>query len=70
MNRSTDFISVKDMMELMGTTRYTTAWKRHKSIREAISPGKKGLTVKEYCKYEGYSEEEINLLLNRGNGSK
>lgn len=63
MNRGKDFLSVKQLMVLMGTNCYNSAWKRHKTIREAILPKKKGLTLTEYCEYEGYSIDQIKNLL-------
>ena len=46
-------------MTLMGTVHYNTAQVRHKAIRDSIMPGKKGLTIREYCKAEGYEFEEV-----------
>jgi hypothetical protein len=63
MNRGKDFLSVKQLMILMGTNCYNSAWKRHKAIREAIKPNKKALTISEYCNFEGYDKQEINKIL-------
>jgi hypothetical protein len=63
MNRGKDFLSVKQLMVLMGTDCYNSAWKRHKAIREAISPGKRALTVTEYAHFEGMEEAEIHRIL-------
>lgn len=63
MNRGKDFLSVKQLMVLMGTNCYNSAWKRHKAIREAIKSGKKALTLEEYCQFEGYEIVEITALL-------
>lgn len=49
------FLSIKDLQHLMGTQWYNSAQKRHKAIREAIRPGKKDLTIREYCEFMGAS---------------
>lgn len=57
------YLTPQDLAVLMGTTRMNTAWARHKTIREAIKPGKISLTIKEYCEFEGDNfSEVINLL--------
>ncbi len=53
MNQGPMFLSIKDLQKLMGTQWYNSAQKRHKAIREAIRPGKKDLTIREYCEYAG-----------------
>ena len=65
MNQGPHFLSIKDLMTLMGTNNYNSAFKRHKAIRDAIKPGKKGLTVREYCEYEGYEVAEVMGILGR-----
>ena len=63
MNRGKDFLSVKDLMVLMGTNCYNSAWKRHKAIREAIGLGMKSLLIRDYCEFEGMDEEQIRRIL-------
>ena len=65
MNRGKDFLSVKDLMILMGTAHYNSAWIRHKAIREAIGGNKRSLTVLEYCKFEGLTKEYVEKILGR-----
>lgn len=57
------FLSIKDMMKLMGTENYHSAFKRHKSIRDAIKKGKRGLLIQEFCDYEGFQFEAIWKLI-------
>jgi hypothetical protein len=40
--------------------------RRHKKIREAILPGKRSLTIKEYCAFEGCDLAEIWAILRPG----
>lgn len=63
MNKGRHFLTIKDLMVLMGTENYNSAFKRHKAIREAIAPGKKGLTIKEYCEFECYDQQEIMEMI-------
>lgn len=63
MNRSEEFVSVRDLQRLMGTNSYHSAVRRHKKIREAILPGKRSLTLQEYCTYEGCQYAEIRAIL-------
>lgn len=51
------------MMKLMGTENYHSAFKRHKSIRDAIKKGKRGLLIQEFCDYEGFQFEAIWKLI-------
>ncbi len=67
MNRGKDFLSVKDLMILMGTDCYNSAWKRHKAIREAIRPGMRSLLISDYCEFEGMREELLIGILGKGN---
>lgn len=56
------FLTVKDLMLLLGITKYENARKKHKQIRDALSTGtrsKRLLTIKEYCDYELVSISEI-----------
>ena len=43
----------------MGTEVRNSAYKYHRSIRDAIQPGKKCLTILEYCEYSGLNYEHI-----------
>jgi hypothetical protein len=63
MNKSPEFLSVRDLQRLMGTTSYHSAVRRHKKIREAILPGKRSLTLQEYCNFEGCQYAEIWAIL-------
>lgn len=63
MNRGKGFLSVKELMILMGTNCYNSAWKRHKAIREAISPNSKSLTLVDYCDFEGVKIEHVQDLI-------
>lgn len=67
MNRAPEFLSVRDLMRLMGTPHYASAAKRHRKIRHAICPGKRSLTLREYCDYEGCTYTEIWNIV-RGEG--
>jgi hypothetical protein len=53
------FLSVNDMMKLMGNDVYEYARKRHKAVRDAIKPGKSALTILEFCRHEGLIYEDI-----------
>ena len=65
MNRGKDFLSVKDLMILMGTDCYNSAWKRHKAIREAIRPGMRSLLISDYCEFEGICKNQTHKILGR-----
>ncbi len=58
-NQGLIYLSVADLAKLMGTNRMRTAFERHKSIREALAPGKRSLTIREYCRYENEDFEEV-----------
>ena len=56
------FLTVEDLMELMGTNRYQTARDRHQKIRKALSTPerqKTSLTIREFCEFERLRLEEI-----------
>jgi hypothetical protein len=53
------FLSIQDMMKLLGSHNYENARKRHKAVRDAIKPGKKSLSIHEFCKHEDLDYEEI-----------
>lgn len=46
------FLTIKDLMKLLGSNSYSSCAYQHKIIRDSIATGKKKLTVKEYCDYE------------------
>jgi hypothetical protein len=59
MYRGKHYISIQDLMSLMGTENKSTAYARFRTICEAIQPGKRNLTIKEFCRFEGHDFEEI-----------
>lgn len=64
------FLSVKELMilsgkDLMSTSMYESTRREHQAIRDGIVKNKRKLTVKEYCKHEGISFEEVAEVLNR-----
>lgn len=65
MNKGKDYLSIRDLMKLLGTKYYNSAQRRHKAIREAIRPGKKSLTLIEYCEWESEEPKVIKKLLKR-----
>ena len=50
------FLSVKDLMKLIGSNNYSSTATLHRTIRDCVGTnkgmGKKKLTVQEYCDYE------------------
>ena len=46
------FISVKDVLVLLGCKRYNTALEYHLSVRDALGKSNKRITIKEFCEYE------------------
>ncbi len=46
------FISIRDVMVLLGNNRYNTALEYHLSVRDALGKSKKRITIKEFCEYE------------------
>lgn len=63
MNKAPEFLSVKDLQRLMGSKNPQSASRRHKKIRDSILPGKRSLTLHEYCAYEGCQYAEIWAIL-------
>jgi hypothetical protein len=63
MNHGKIYVSVDDLMQLMGSGNRRSAYNYHKTIRESIQTGKKNLTILEYCRYfcENYYEIYIAL---------
>ena len=46
------FLTIKDLMTLMGSNSYTSVAKEHMEIRDALQKKTKRITIKEYCEYE------------------
>ncbi|MDO9186240.1 MAG: hypothetical protein Q7W13_09535 [Bacteroidia bacterium] len=46
------FLTIKDLMKLLGSNNYSSCANQHKVIRDSIATGKKKLTIQEYCDYE------------------
>ena len=47
------FLSIKDLMRLIGSDSYSSTAKEHVAKRDALSKKKRAqLTIKEYCDYE------------------
>ena len=65
MNKGKDFLTISDLMKLLGTKYYNSAQRRHKAIRDSINPGKKSLTICEYCKWANEDPKVIKKLLER-----
>jgi hypothetical protein len=53
------YLTVQDLMKLTGSYSYFGAAKSHRGIRDSIAEGKRKLTIREYCTYEGVSFEEV-----------
>jgi len=53
------FLTVKDLMILTGSDSYQSCSRLHRTIRDALGPGKKKITIGEYCRYEKVDQEEI-----------
>lgn len=46
------FLTIKDLMKLIGSDSYTSVGKEHMAIRDALEKRSKKITIKEYCEYE------------------
>lgn len=46
------FLTVKDLMKLLGYDQYNSALREHLAIRDSLGKKDKRLTIKEYCEYE------------------
>jgi len=46
------FLTIKDLMNLLGCKQYNNAQREHLAIRDSLGKKEKKLTVKEYCDYE------------------
>lgn len=66
MYRGKHYLSIQDLKLLMGTENNSTAYHRFNIICEAIRPGKRNLTIKEFCRFEGHDFEEIWEVLRPG----
>jgi len=47
------FLTIKDLMKLIGSDSYSSSAREHISIRDSLGKDKKKVTIKEYCEYEG-----------------
>lgn len=65
MYRGKHFLLIEDMKLLMGTENDSSAYKRFRAICEAIRPGKKSLTIREFCEFEGHEFDEIWGILRK-----
>jgi len=65
MARAGIFISVKDLQRITGFS-YSRAYNLMKSIKDALAKEKhQHITISEYCRYEGCSEDEVRKILKR-----
>jgi hypothetical protein len=46
------FLTIKDLMRLLGTDSYAYAAREHLGLRDALEKKTKKVTIKEYCEYE------------------
>lgn len=58
------YLSIKELMILTGKNSYKSAQRGHQAIRDSIIVGKKKLTVKEYCEFEGINKIEVINFIN------
>lgn len=66
MYRGKHYLSIADLKLLLGTENDSTAYKRFRAICEAIRPGKRSLTIMEFCNFEGHEFQEIWGMLRPG----
>jgi hypothetical protein len=66
MYRGKHYLSIADLKLLLGTENDSTAYKRYRAICEAIRPGKRSLTIQEFCRFEEHDFEEIWGILRPG----
>lgn len=57
------FLTIKDLMRITGVENYYSVARAHLAIRDAICKGKRKLTIREYCKYEGLDYDEMLKFL-------
>ena len=53
------YLTIQDLMKLTGSYSYFGTAKSHRAIRDSIAEGKRKLTIREYCTYEGVSFDEV-----------
>ncbi|MDP1801197.1 MAG: hypothetical protein Q8L81_07595 [Bacteroidota bacterium] len=46
------FLTIKDLMKLIGSDSYKSAAREHLAIRDAMKKKVKKITIKEYCEFE------------------
>ncbi|MEM6272369.1 MAG: hypothetical protein AAF998_23350 [Bacteroidota bacterium] len=79
MNRGKHYLSPEDLADLMGTDNMNSAYKLHKTIREALKrcrnagagrcgqkcqcPPKRNLTILEYCRYVDDDYRHVYYML-------
>jgi len=64
------FLSIKDLMELLGCSNYNSVQRMHQEIRRKLGKKKSHkLTIKEYCDFEELDFEYIWGYLRGGNVS-
>ena len=59
------YLTVKELQLLTGMVHYSSAYREHRAIRDALASEKQRLTVKEYCDYEKIPYGEVVEFLNR-----
>ena len=59
------FFTIKDLMQVTGNDNYSSCANQHKIIRECIQKGKRKITIKEYCEYEGIDFDYIWSVLRK-----
>jgi len=60
------FLTVKDLMRLMGSSSYCGCSRQHRAIRDSLAEDKRKLTIKEYCEYEKIDFEYVWKYLREG----
>jgi lysine/ornithine N-monooxygenase len=64
------FLTTSDLQIITGTG-YRNAYKIMQRLKDSLSKeSHQHVTIKEYCKYEGISEEEVSGILKLGDGKK
>ena len=60
------FLSIKDLMQLLGCSNYNSAQRMHQEIRRKLGKKKSHkLTIREYCKHEELDFDDIWGYLRR-----
>ena len=57
------YLSIQDMMRLMGSYNRNYAQRKHKAMREQIRKGKAGLSIGDFCRLTGDDYNEIYAFL-------